>query len=131
MRLASSISVLTVDDQASIRAALTSNLKQLGFSDVMGAPNGQEALNLLKNMRFHLIISDFNMPLMDGLSLLREVRADSDLKKLAFVMLTSQATRSLVQQAVATGVNNFISKPFTTESIKVALERVLGPLAPS
>ncbi|GBQ61440.1 chemotaxis protein CheY [Ameyamaea chiangmaiensis NBRC 103196] len=131
MRLASSISVLTVDDQVSIRAALTASLKQIGFSDVMGAKNGEDAIKLLRNMPFRLVISDFNMPGMDGLALLHAVRSDPELKKIAFVMLTSQATRELVQKAVQGGVNNFIPKPFTTESIKHALERVLGPLAPS
>jgi len=131
MRLASSISVLTVDDQVSIRAALTASLKQIGFTDVMGAKNGEDAIKLLRNMPFHLVISDFNMPGMDGLALLHAVRSDPELKKIAFVMLTSQATRELVQKAVQGGVNNFIPKTFTTDSIKQALERVLGPLAPS
>jgi two-component system chemotaxis response regulator CheY len=76
----------------------------------------------------HLIISDFNMPNLDGLGLLRAIRAHPPTSKTAFIMLTGRADRELVQRAVQFGVNNYLVKPFTTAQLKEKLEGVFGPL---
>ena len=88
---ASSMSVLLVDDQTSIRSLLRNSLVQLGFVHVAGVRNGVEALEHLKSNSTHLIISDFNMPDMDGLELLKAVRASAHTAKTGFIMLTGQA----------------------------------------
>ncbi|GAN53783.1 response regulator [Tanticharoenia sakaeratensis] len=131
MIAASSITVLLVDDQTSIRALLRNNLIQLGFSQIYGARGGAEALAHLEQVPTQLVISDFNMPDMDGLALLRAVRANPRTAKLAFIMLTGQASRELVQQAIADGVNNFIAKPFTSAALKSRIEAVFGAMAAS
>ena len=76
----------------------------------------------------HLIISDFNMPKMDGLALLQAVRNNPATKKSAFIILTAQGDRALVQKAAALGANNVLAKPFTAEKIKAAIEAVFGSL---
>lgn len=95
---ASSMSVLLVDDQTSIRSLLRNSLVQLGFVHVAGVRNGIEALEHLKANPTHLIISDFNMPDMDGLELLKAVRASSQNAKTGFIMLTGQASKELVDR---------------------------------
>ncbi|MBS0995316.1 response regulator [Gluconobacter cerinus] len=125
---ASSMSVLLVDDQTSIRSLLRNSLVQLGFVKVSGVRNGLEALEHLNANSTHLIISDFNMPDMDGLELLKAVRASSTIGKTGFIMLTGQANKELVQQAISAGVNNFLAKPFTTSSLKSRIEAVFGPI---
>ncbi|MBF0854021.1 response regulator [Gluconobacter wancherniae] len=126
---ASSMSVLLVDDQASIRSILRNSLIQLGFVRVSGVRNGVEALEHLQDNATHLIISDFNMPDMDGLALLRAVRANPKTARTGFIMLTGQASKELVQQAITDGVNNFLAKPFTTSSLKSRIEAVFGPIS--
>jgi len=123
------MSVLLVDDQASIRSILRNSLIQLGFVRVAGVRNGVEALEHLQDNATHLIISDFNMPDMDGLALLRAVRANPKTARTGFIMLTGQASKELVQQAITDGVNNFLAKPFTTSSLKSRIEAVFGPIS--
>jgi len=125
---ASSMSVLLVDDQTSIRSLLRNSLVQLGFVKVSGVRNGLEALDHLKANATHLIISDFNMPDMDGLELLKAVRSSPAFGKTGFIMLTGQANKELVQQAISAGVNNFLAKPFTTSLLKSRIEAVFGPI---
>lgn len=125
---ASSMSVLLVDDQTSIRSILRNTLTQIGFVQIAGVRNGLEALEHLKSNSVHLIISDFNMPDMDGLELLKAVRSDARTAKTGFIMLTGQASKELVQQAIAEGVNNFLAKPFTASSLKSRIEAVFGPI---
>jgi two-component system chemotaxis response regulator CheY len=122
---ASSIRVLIVDDQTSIRTLIRHYLLQLGFADVSGVGDGREALAHLGQSRVHLVISDFNMPGMDGLALLRAVRADPALRSVAFIMLTGQTTMDLVQEAARAGANNFLAKPVTVGSLKARIEAVL------
>jgi len=128
---AASITVLLVDDQTSLRSLLRNALSQIGFVNIYGARNGIEALEQLAKVPTQLIISDFNMPDMDGLGLLREVRSRPETAKLAFIMLTGQASKELVQSAIAGGVNNFLAKPFTSASLRGRIEAVFGPLLAS
>ena len=128
MPQASSISVLVVDDQLTMRALIRNALQQIGFKDIREAPDGEEALKNLLAKPANLVISDFNMPKMDGLALLRAVRSHPPIRQTAFVMLTGRADRELVQRAVQFGVNNYLVKPFTTAQLKDKLEGVFGPL---
>lgn len=128
MPAASSIRVLVVDDQMTMRALVQSALQQLGFCDIATANDGEDGLKSLLQRPAHLVISDFNMPKLDGLALLRAIRAHEPLSKTAFIMLTGRADMELVQRAMQYGVNNYITKPFTAAALKSRIEAVFGTL---
>lgn len=128
MPAASQIRVLIVDDQSSIRQILANSLLQLGFTHIAQRKDGKEAIEYLGQNPTHLVISDFNMPVMDGLALLRAVRGNPKTQKVAFIILTSEASRDLVQEAVKAGVNNFLAKPYTVAKLREVLEKVFGPI---
>ncbi len=125
----SSLSVMIVDDQQTIRSLVRTGLQQLGFVEMAEACDGEDALRRLMTKPASLIISDFNMPKLDGLGLLRAVRAYPPIQKTAFIMLTGRADRELVQRAVQFGVNNYLVKPFTVATLKEKIEGVFGPLS--
>ncbi|HEU0066183.1 MAG TPA: response regulator [Sphingomonas sp.] len=129
MPAASQIKVMVVDDQASMRAMIRRSLQDLGFRDVRDKAAAPEALAAIKTDRVHLVISDYNMPEMDGLQFLEEVRKDAVIGKTVFIMLTGSSDRELVQKAAALGVNNYLVKPFTPAALKDKIERVFGALA--
>jgi two-component system chemotaxis response regulator CheY len=128
MPAASAIKVMIVDDQASMRAMIRRALQDLGFKDIRDKAGAVEALPAVRNDRVHLIISDYNMPDMDGLTFLEAVRADPVIGKTVFIMLTGSADRDLVQKAAALGVNNYVVKPFAPAALKEKIERVFGEL---
>lgn len=129
MPAAAAIRVLVVDDQLTMRALIQSALQQIGFTDIMCAVDGEDALKSLLNKPAHLVISDFNMPNLDGLGLLRAIRGHEPLRKTAFIMLTGRADKELVQRAVQFGVNNYVAKPFTAAALKEKIEGVFGALS--
>jgi two-component system chemotaxis response regulator CheY len=122
------MSVLVVDDQRAIRALVKDSLQQLGVRLIAEAEDGEMALAAVRTNPVHLIISDLNMPKLDGLGLLKAVRSDPRVEKTAFIMLTSRGEVELVRQAVALGVNNYLTKPFTLGLLKKKIETVFGPL---
>ncbi len=128
MPAASSIKVLVVDDQLTIRSLVRGGLQQLGFKEIEEAPDGEEALRHLIIKPVQLVISDYNMPKLDGLNLLRAIRNHEPIKKTAFIMLTGRADKELVQKAVQFGVNNYLVKPFTIATLKDKIEAVFGAL---
>jgi two-component system chemotaxis response regulator CheY len=128
MPAASSISVLIVDDQQTMRSLVRSGLQQLGFSTFVEAPDGEEGLRNMLTRNVQLVISDFNMPKLDGLGLLRAIRSHPPIRSTAFIMLTGRADKELVQRAVQFGVNNYLVKPFTVATLKEKIEAVFGPL---
>ncbi|MBB4840112.1 MULTISPECIES: response regulator [Sphingomonas] len=128
MPAAAAIKVMVVDDQTSMRAMIRRALQDLGFKDVRDKPSAQEALASVKADRVHLIISDFNMPEMDGLQFLEAVRTDAVIGKTVFIMLTGSSDKEIVQKAAALGVNNYVVKPFAPAALKEKIERVFGEL---
>ena len=118
--------VLIVDDFATMRRILKNILTQIGFTNLYEAGDGKNALKVLKNQRIDLIMCDWNMPVMTGLDLLNAVRSDEELKAIPFVMVTAEAQKENIIQAVQAGVNNYVVKPFTTETITQKLEKVFG-----
>ncbi len=128
MPAASALNVLIVDDQLTMRSLIRNSLQQLGVREIREAPDGEAALREVIGKPVHLVISDFNMPNLDGLGLLRAIRAHPPIKTTAFIMLTGRADRELVQRAVQFGVNNYLVKPFTVAQLKEKLEAVFGPL---
>lgn len=129
MPAASAIKVMVVDDQTSMRAMIRRSLQDLGFKDIRDSGDAAQALDSVKSDRVHLIISDYNMPDMDGLQLLEAVRGDAVIGKTVFIMLTGSSDRDLVQKAAALGVNNYLVKPFATAALKEKIERVFGAIS--
>lgn len=128
MPSAAAIKVMVVDDQASMRAMIRRALQDFGFKDVRDKADPVEALSAVRSDRVHLIISDYNMPEMDGLQLLEAVRKDPVIGKTVFIMLTGSSDREIVQRAAALGVNNYVVKPFAPAALKEKIERVFGEL---
>jgi two-component system chemotaxis response regulator CheY len=123
-----SISCLIVDDQQTIRTLVRSGLQNLGFTSLQEAGDGEEGLRHMLNRPANLVISDFNMPKLDGLGLLRAIRAHPPIQKTAFIMLTGRADKDLVTRAVQFGVNNYLVKPFTVQTLREKIEAVFGAL---
>lgn len=113
------LNVLVVDDMASIRKILIRCLNNIGFTKIVEASNGEEAMNIIKskNPPIGLIISDWNMPVCSGLEFLKRLRADAEMNKLPFIMVTSESDKSQVLDAIKAGVNGYVLKPFTPEDI--------------
>ena len=106
-----------------MRRIVKNVLKQLGFENVEEAEDGVQALAKFKGGGFGFMVSDWNMPNMDGLQLLKAVRQDPELKDLPMLMVTAEAEKAMVVAAIQAGVNNYIVKPFTAETLKEKMER--------
>jgi two-component system chemotaxis response regulator CheY len=120
----SNMKILVVDDFATMRRILRNVLKQIGFTKVVEADDGTTALDVLRKDKIDLILADWNMPKMTGLDLLKTVRADGSLKDIPFLMVTAEAQKDSVLQAVQAGVSNYIVKPFTADAIKEKLKQM-------
>ena len=126
MALDTSMSILVVDDYQTMVRIIKNLLKQLGFEDVDDAPDGAEALSKLKQKRYGLVISDWNMEPMTGYELLRQVRSDDGLRATPFIMVTAESKTENVIAAKKAGVNNYIVKPFNAQTLKSKIEAVCG-----
>lgn len=120
-----SIKILIVDDFATMRRILKNILKQLGFKNLVEADDGTTAWEVLEGQTIDLVISDWNMPKMTGLELLKKVRASESYKRIPFLMVTAEAQKQNVIEAVQAGVSNYVVKPFTAEAISDKLEKIL------
>ncbi len=129
MPKASGISVLVVDDQQSMRGICKYILTQLGFKDIMEAKSGRDALTKIEKTNFDLIISDWNMDDIDGLTLLKVLRKHPKTNALPFIMATGRSDKEQVKEAIACGVNNYIIKPFDAGTMKKRIEAVIGALS--
>jgi two-component system chemotaxis response regulator CheY len=118
--------ILIVDDYKTMLRIIRNLLKQLGFNNVEEAMDGSQALQKLRGADFGLVISDWNMEPMSGLHLLKEVRADTKLKELPFIMITAESKSENVIAAKEAGVSNYIVKPFNAATLKGKLATVLG-----
>lgn len=116
--------ILVVDDFSTMRRIVRNILQQIGFTNIEEAEDGKVALNRLKSGGVDFVISDWNMPNMMGIDLLRHVRADESLKKLPFLMVTAESQKENVIEAVQAGVSNYIVKPFTAETLEQKLELI-------
>ena len=118
------IKILVVDDMSTMRRIIRTILNQLGYSNIDEAENGKQALAKLKKEKFDFVVTDWNMPEMDGLSLVKAIRSDEELKHLPVLMVTAEAKKENVMEALKAGVNNYIVKPFTPEVLKEKMEKV-------
>lgn len=117
--------ILVVDDFATMRKVVKNLLKQAGFENVVEAEDGVVALRLLKSQKIDFIVSDWNMPNMTGLELLKAVRADQELAGTPFLMVTAEALQDNVVAAVKAGVSNYIVKPFTAEVLNEKIMKIM------
>ena len=117
-----SLRILVVDDFSTMRCIMKNILQQLGFTHIEEAEDGAAALGKLRTGGFEFVISDWNMPNMMGIDLLRHVRADSTLRNLPFLMVTAESQKENVLEAVEAGVSSYVVKPFTSDALEAKLE---------
>jgi two-component system chemotaxis response regulator CheY len=116
--------ILTVDDFSTMRRIIRNMLRQLGYNNIVEAEDGAEALSLLQREKVDFVISDWNMPNMSGLDLLKAIRADDNLKPLPVLLVTAEALKENVVEALKAGVNNYVVKPFTAETLKERIDAI-------
>ena len=126
MTVSKDMEILVVDDYATMRRIMKNLLVQLGFKNISEAVDGGDALSKLRVKTAGLVISDWNMEPMTGLQLLKEVRSDSKLKDLPFIMVTAESKTDNVIAAKQAGVSNYIVKPFNAETLKTKMQSVIG-----
>jgi two-component system chemotaxis response regulator CheY len=115
--------VLVVDDFATMRKIIKNVLKQINIENVLEAENGKHALTVLKNDTVDLIISDWIMPEMTGIEFLKACKADENIKKIPFIMVTAEAQKDNIMEAIKSGVDNYIVKPFTPDKLREAIDK--------
>lgn len=120
--------VLVVDDTTTSRMLITDALQDMGIRKIAIAKDGEQALRSMMDQPAHLVISDFNMPKLEGLGLLKAIRSYGPTRTTPFILLTGKGDRELLQRAISLGVNNFLTKPFTTPALKKAIEAIVGVL---
>lgn len=116
--------VLVVDDASSMRHIVRNLLRELGIRHIREAENGQIALDKLKVKKADFVVSDWNMPVMNGIDLLRAIRADQALRSTRVLMVTAEANQENIVEAVQAGVNNYIVKPFNAQTLQEKLNKI-------
>ncbi len=124
----SALKFLVVDDFSTMRRIVRNLLKELGFTNVEEAEDGAVALDKLRAGKFDFVVSDWNMPNMDGLTLLQSVRADPNLKGLPFLMITAEAKKENIIAAAQAGASGYIVKPFTAGTLQEKLEKIFDKM---
>jgi len=123
--MSSELRFLVVDDFSTMRRIVKNLLQELGYANVQEADDGNTALPMLKNGNFDFVITDWNMPQMPGLELLKAVRADEKLKHLPVLMVTAEAKREQIVEAAQAGVSGYVIKPFTAQTLSEKLNKIL------
>lgn len=117
--------VMVVDDMQSMRMITRTSLKEMGFKKFVECSNGQEALKRLRLMNINLVICDWDMPEMNGLDLLQEIRSDERLEKIPFIMLTAHSETELIHQSITAGVDSYIVKPYQPRALCLRVNTLL------
>ena len=123
--MSTSIKYLVVDDFSTMRRIVKNLLQELGYQNIQEADDGKTAWPMLQTGSFDFVITDWIMPLMPGLDLLKAIRADEKLKGLPVLMVTAEAKREQIVEAVQAGVSGYVVKPFTAEILKQKLDKIL------
>ena len=129
MALDQNMKVLVVDDFPTMRRIIRNLLKEIGYENLDEAEDGTAAFDKLKGGDFDFVVSDWNMPNMTGLELLKAVRSESGIKDTPFLMVTAEAAKENIVSAVEAGVNNYIVKPFTAAVLREKIDKILEKLA--
>jgi len=116
--------ILIVDDYSTMRRIIKNLMRELGFSNLDEADDGTTALPMLKTGKFDFLITDWNMPGMQGIDLLAEVRNDPELAEMPVLMVTAQAKKEEIVRAAQAGVNGYVVKPFTAETLKEKINKI-------
>jgi two-component system, chemotaxis family, chemotaxis protein CheY len=119
------MTVLVVDDFSTMRRIVRNILRELDFKDILEADDGSSAVEILKSQKVDLVVSDWNMPKMTGLELLKFVRSNEPTKDLPFLMVTAEAQKENIVEAVKARVSNYIIKPFTAVTLSEKLAKIL------
>jgi len=127
--MGSAIRFLVVDDFSTMRRIIKNFLNELGYNNIAEADDGKTALPVLKTGEVDFLITDWNMPGMQGLELLRLVRGDPATKKLPVLMVTAEAKREQIVEAAQAGVNGYVVKPFTAATLKEKIDKILSTQA--
>ncbi|MDB5593682.1 MAG: response regulator [Hyphomicrobiales bacterium] len=122
------LKVLIVDDTSTSRMLIRDGLEQLGIKNIIHAADGEQALKMMMSTPAHLVISDFNMPKLDGLQLLQAIRTYKPTAGVPFIMLTGKGDTTVLARGRALGLNNYLSKPVDMVALKKAIEGVVGRL---
>lgn len=122
----SDLKILAVDDSPTMRRIIINTLKRAGFNNVVEATDGKDALAKMKVEKVDFIITDWNMPEMDGLTFVSNIRSKSEYKELPVLMVTTRSVKDDILEAMKAGVNNYIVKPFTPDTLKEKIESILG-----
>jgi len=118
--------ILVVDDFSTMRRIVINILHRLGYQNIVEAENGADALKKLKDEKFGLVISDWNMPTMTGLELLQAVRGDDSLKETPFLMVTAEGRKENILAAVKAGASNYVVKPFNQATLEEKINAIFG-----
>ena len=129
MSLAQKLQVMVVDDTTTSRALIVDALDQMGVRQVTIAKDGRQALDTLMARPVHLVISDMNMPGLDGLGLLKGLREFTPTSRIGFILVTGSADKTLIERGRQHRMNNYVTKPFSVATLKGAIEAVVGRLA--
>lgn len=121
--------ILIVDDFSTMRRIIKNLLRDLGFNNTHEADDGNTALPMLKSGGFDFLITDWNMPGMQGIDLLRAVRSDPNLSSLPVLLVTAEARRDQIVLAAEAGVNGYIVKPFTAQTLKEKIDKIFERIA--
>ena len=125
--MSSKVRFLVVDDFSTMRRIIKNFLNDLGYHNVQEADDGLSALPMLKTGNFDFLITDWNMPGMPGLDLLKAVRADPKIGQMPVLLLTAEAKREQIVEAAAAGVNGYVVKPFTSQTLRDKLDKIIQP----
>ncbi|MFV2033751.1 MAG: response regulator [Halocynthiibacter sp.] len=128
MSLRESLRIMVVDDMSTSRGLILQALEAIGVNHVTSASGGQDAIDAIRVSPVHLVISDFNMPGMDGIQLLERIRQDCATQRLGFIIVTGRADQQILIRGQPLGLNNLIEKPFSAIEMKTCIERVGGRL---
>ncbi len=128
MPFAQHLKVMVADDTSVSRLLINDGLAAIGIKNIVLAADGEQALKSMMGNPCHMVISDFNMPKLDGLQLLRALREYAPTRQVAFILVTGRGDKALIEQGKKWGLNNFLPKPFTPQSLKAAIEAVVGKL---
>lgn len=128
MALRDQIRIMVVDDMSTSRGLITQALDAFGIRNVATSSDGPSALKILETAPVHLVISDFNMPGMDGLQLLHQLRTGAKTKGVGFILITGKADKAIIDQGRSLGMNNFLKKPFEPNDLRACIEAVVGRL---